>query len=185
MIALTGGKTSIALVLFCERTRLLYETPAKVLEQFVEVFGIPRKYFALHGLRVVKRNLAGLFFITISTTRWWSSLIHFLFERQLGSKLAKIPPKNLNCTSRPEQKNQGNYHLLTWSFAGVVMKNNPAKFCFTTRKKQGAKFEISSACRWNQLVPRTWYLFARWYCCVVFSFLPLFPFVPDDIIVSS
>ena len=49
MIALTGGKTSIALVLFCERTRLLYETPAKVLEQRIEQFGKPRDLFSPHG----------------------------------------------------------------------------------------------------------------------------------------
>ena len=100
-IASTRARGQCHLLCFASRTKVSCETPAKILEQCIELFGNPGNnllstaiIFSPWFFRVVKRNLAGLFLTTIPTNRIVVFFYLFvLFERQLGSKLAKNPRK--------------------------------------------------------------------------------------------
>ena len=106
--------------------------------------------------RVVQRNLAWLFFITSSqyqlTCRW--SCLSYVFRASVGVKVGeKFQSTKISSRGRKKKKRKA-----TGSLVGIVMKNNPAKFRFTTNsKKPGCKSlkKVSSACRWNQLVLET------------------------------
>ena len=83
----------------------------------------------------VQRNLAGLFFTTIPT----NDLVVFLFFvfsavrctlRIFWDFSPTLTPTDARTKKKPKKT--------TRSFSGIVMKNNPVKIRFTTRKNQGA-----------------------------------------------
>ena len=140
MIARTRARGPCHLFCSASRARVLYETPAKVLEQCIELFGNLSNnllstafIFARWFFPVVKRNLTGLFFITIPTN---VLVVFFFFCSSVSWGQSWRKKTNVNCTSRPLKKTT---QKTTRSFVGIVMKNNPAKFRIRTRKNQGAK----------------------------------------------
>ena len=89
-------KRPMPLVLFCEPYKGLNETPAKVLEQCIDLLGNPREYFALHGTHIstlvfssCEMKLGSVVLHYIINKPGDLFIIIFLFERHTGLKLAK------------------------------------------------------------------------------------------------
>ena len=141
----------MALFCFASREGLLYETPAKVLEQCIDEIWNLRKMNYPSGKSVWRQYFweleetiwhGRLFFMAI-WKKWGLAcfLFSFFFVRQSRSKLPENPLKSQNCASRQDKKKSSPH------FFDIGMKTNHTKFCFPNLKNHGAEFRSQNVSR--------------------------------------
>ena len=146
--ASTRGRRQWHLFFSASREGLLHETPAKVLEQYIELFRSRRGEITIRW-----NNVCALVFESCET-KLGQAVMHdqthkriggllwktILFVHYRGSKLLRNAKKSLKGTYRTGEKRKKScyVHVIRF-FITYLVKNNPTDFHVPTPKNAGAK----------------------------------------------